>query len=121
MNPHFSRYPLTQLATAFACGICAATYLPTSFKFALIAGAMCSIGALLLVMRKRTRLAGTALSLAFLFAGETLALFETRAESRRTIRNYADDQSVTLTGVLDGPPEFARDRLYLSLRVERIN
>ena len=26
---------------------------------------------------------------------------------------------MTLTGVLDGPPEFARDRLYISLRVER--
>ena len=26
-----------------------------------------------------------------------------------------------LTGVLDGPPEFARDRVYLSLRVEKIS
>ena len=31
------------------------------------------------------------------------------------------DKSVTLTGVLDGPPEFARDRLYITLCVERID
>jgi competence protein ComEC len=121
MNPHFSQYPLAQLATVFACGICAATYLPTSFKFALVAGVVCSISSLLFLIRKRTTLAGVALLFAFFFAGETLALLEALAASRRTIRNYADDRSVTLTGVLDGPPEYARDKLYLSLRVERID
>jgi len=120
MNPHFSQSPLAQLATAFSCGICAATYLPTKSIFALCGSAVCSIVSLLLVIRKRTTPAGMALLLAFLFTGETLALLQVRAESRRTIRNYADGRSVTLTGVLDGPPEFARDRLYLSLRVERI-
>jgi len=62
-------------------------------------------------------MAAVALLLAFFFGGETLALLQARDENRRTIRNLADDQTVTLTGVLDGPPEFARDRLYLSLSV----
>ena len=120
MNPHFSQYPLAQLAIAFACGICTATYLPARSTVALVAGALCSIVSLLLLIRERRRVAGATLLLAFFFAGETLALLQVRAESRRSIRNYADDRSVTLTGVLDGPPEFAHDRVYLSLRVERV-
>jgi competence protein ComEC len=122
MSPHrslFSQYPLVQLATAFSCGICAAAYWPARLMCVLVAGAVCSIVSLL--WRKRTRRAGVALLLAFFFAGETLALLEARNESRRTIRDLADDGSVTLTGVLDGPPEFARDRLYLSLSVSETN
>ncbi len=52
--------------------------------------------------------------MALFFAGDTLALLEKRKPQSSVI----EGQLLTLTGVLDGPPEFARDRLYLSVQVE---
>jgi competence protein ComEC len=123
MNPHrslFSRHPLFQLALAFSAGICAANYLPTRQVFALIACAVCTVLSILCVFKTRTLLAGALLLVAFFFAGQTLAVIETQTERRSIVSNLTDDGPLTLTGVLDGPLEFARDRLYLSLRVERI-
>ena len=60
------------------------------------------------------------LLLAMFCAGVALALLERRADESSELKRFVD-KSVTLTGVLDGPPEFARDRLYLSLRVERVD
>ncbi len=119
MNPHrslFSQHPLVQLAAAFALGICAASYIPTKLVFSLVACAMCSVLSLLVVLKKRVRLAGIAMLLALFFAGETLALLQERTKSQSSL---IDGESLTLTGVLDGPPEFARDRLYLSVQVEQ--
>ncbi len=119
MNPHrslFSQHPLAQLAVAFSIGICAADYLPTKLAFSLVACALCSVLTLIAVFKRRVRLAGRALLLAFLFAGQTIALLERPPESQPSL---IDGQSLVLTGVLDGPPEFARDRLYLSLQVEQ--
>src|ERR1051325_8358056 len=112
MNPHrslFSQHPLAQLAVAFSFGICAANYLPTKLGFSLVACAVCSAVALTAVLKTRLSLAGVAVLLAFLFAGQTIALLERRSES---LSNLVDGELLTLTGVLDGPPEFARDRLY---------
>jgi competence protein ComEC len=122
MTPHrnlFSQHPLAQLAVALSAGICAASYLPARFMFAAIACAVCSILASVLVFRRRVSLAGIMLLLAFFFAGETLAMIELRAGTSRAITDFVD-KPVTLTGVLDGPPEYARDRVHLSLRVEAI-
>ena len=58
------------------------------------------------------------------FVGVVLALLERRRDESGELKrfvNQAGNRSVTLTGVLDGPPEFARDRVYLSLSVERID
>ena len=119
MNPHrslFSQHPLAQIAVAFSSGICGASYLPAKLGFSLIACAVCSVSALVGVLKKRVHWAGFVLLLAFFFAGQTIALLERRSESQSSVTN--GKSSLTLTGVLDGPPEFARDRVYLSLRVE---
>lgn len=127
MNPHrslFSQHPLTQLAVAFSAGICAANYLPAKLPISLFACAVCPVLTLVFVLKKRHSPAGVALLLSFFFAGEALALIEARDEPQRSITRLLDinrGKSWILTGVLDGPPEFARDRLYLSLRVERIS
>src|ERR1044071_9804317 len=116
MNPHrslFSQYPLFQLASAFSFGICAANYLPTKLGFSLSACAVCSILALIVLLKMGVRMAGCVLLLAFFFARRTIALLERRSVS------HIDGELLTLTGVLDGPPEFARDRVYLSVRVEQ--
>ena len=114
MNRHRSQYPLAQLATAFALGICAAGYFPTKLQFSLTACAVCSLLSLILVLKRQVSLSGLALLLALFFAGDTLALLEERKPQRSVI----EGELLTLTGVLDGPPEFARDRLYLSVQVE---
>ncbi|HET6855331.1 MAG TPA: hypothetical protein VFH46_23735, partial [Pyrinomonadaceae bacterium] len=119
MNPHrtlFSQHPLFQLAVAFALGISAASYLPAKFGFSLATCAVCSVVSMVLTLRQRVRSAGLALLMALFFAGETLALLEARTMPQTS---FIEGESLTLTGVLDGPVEFARDRLYLSLRVEQ--
>ena len=121
MNPHrslFSQHPLTQLAVAFAAGICAANYL--SLGLVLVVGVVCSALAAGLVLKRRVRLAGLMLLSAMFCAGVVLARLERRVDESSELKRFVD-QSVTVTGVLDGPPVFARDRLYLSLRVERVD
>ncbi|HKG79207.1 MAG TPA: DUF4131 domain-containing protein, partial [Pyrinomonadaceae bacterium] len=118
MNPHlslFSQHPLAQLAVAFSLGICAANYLPTKLGLSLVACAVCSVITFILVLKKRVWLAGVSLLVALFFAGETLALLEKHPEPQSS---SIDGEFVVLTGVLDGPPEFARDRLYLSVQTE---
>ncbi len=125
MNPHrslFSQYPLVQLAVAFSAGICAANYLPIKLGYSLSACAIWS-ATLLFLLRKRVQLAGVALMFAMLLAGMALAELEWRSDNSSQIRGLVEqsgDEPRTLIGWLDGPPEFARDRVYLSLRVENV-
>jgi competence protein ComEC len=112
MNPH----PLFQLAVVFALGICAASYFPIKLSFSLMACALCSVFSLLFVLKKPLWLASLTLLTAFFFAGETLALLEARTKPHS---NFIEGEPTTLTGVLDSPPEFARDRVYLSMQVEQ--
>jgi competence protein ComEC len=118
MRPHrslFSQHPLAQLAVAFAAGICVANCL--QIKLSVSVGVVCSVVALVLLLKKRLQIAGFMLLAAFFFSGAVLARLEQRSNSSSAIRNLVE-QPCTLTGWLDGPPEFARDRVYLSLRVE---
>ena len=120
MNPH----PLTHLAVALCAGICAANYLPTRIAFSIIAGLVCSIVSLVFVVKKKLWIAGAGLLLAMFFAGQVLAVLERRSEQTSDVKRLLENstgKTCVLTGVLDGPPEFARDRVYLSLRVEKIS
>ncbi len=121
MSPHkslFSQHPLFQFALAFAAGICAAGYLSTTS--AVVACALCTAAGVVSLLKARQGMAGAALLVAFFFVGQTLAVLE-----KRVVSTFVTDELIgrplLLTGVLDGPPESARDRVYLSLRVERIN
>jgi len=126
MSPHrslFSQHPLAQLAVAFSAGVCGAEYLAVGLVFSLVLGAGCSVLALVFVVKKRTLVAGGLLLGALFFAGAMLAVLEKRAEQGSDIEKLLDDhegERLKLTGVLDGPPEFARDKIYLSLRVEQV-
>ena len=123
MKPHrslFSQHPLTQLAVAFAVGVCASYYFSWRLGIALVIGAVCSILAAILALKKRVRAAGVMLLTVMFCAGVALALLERRVDESSELKKFVD-KPVTLTGVLDGPPEFARDRVYLSIRVERVD
>lgn len=118
MHPHrslFSQHPLAQLAVAFAAGVYVANSFP--IKLSVSIGVACSVLALTFLLKKRLRLGGIILLVAVFFTGVVLAELERRSNSSSGIRNLLE-QPITLTGWLDGPPEFARDRVYLSLRVE---
>src|SRR4030095_15998589 len=127
MNPHrslFSQYPLAQLAAAFATGVCAANYLPNRLALLVIAGGVCSSVAVIFVVKKKIAAAGVVLLTALFFAGAVLAVLERRPEEASDVKRAlegSDGKTWVLTGVLDGPPEFARDRVYLSLRVARVS
>ncbi|HEX6717243.1 MAG TPA: DNA internalization-related competence protein ComEC/Rec2 [Pyrinomonadaceae bacterium] len=126
MRPHrnlFSQYPLLQLAIAFSAGICAANLLSISLKFSFLAGVACSVVTLILVARKHVPLAGLTFLLATFFTGVILAGLERHTNESHVVRRLVEQsegEAFTLEGWLDGPPEFARDRLYLSLHVERM-
>ena len=111
MNPHknlFSQYPLVQLAIPFCLGICACSYVPAP----VVCGVICSIAALAALVKDRLRFAGWVLLVAMFFAGAALAV-----QQRPPL--LLEPGTSVLTGVLDGPPEFARDRIYLRLRIEQ--
>ena len=123
MNPHrasLSRQPLAQLAIAFSLGICVANYFPYRLLAWLIAGGVCSAAVLAATLMNRLSLAGAALLLATGFAGATLAVQEGSDLPRDRLQDYLG-QTVILTGVVSGPVEAGRDRLYLTLDVERLD
>jgi len=71
-------------------------------------GAICSIAAVTALVTGRLKVAGSALLAAMFFVG---------AIPQRSPVLLASGTMV-LTGVLDGPPEFAREKTYLTLRTE---
>ncbi len=81
------------------------------------AGVVCSVAAVGFLLKRRFKICGIALLAAIFFVGVVLADLERRADNQSGIRNLVE-QPITLSGWLDGPPEGARDRVYLSLRVE---
>lgn len=123
MNPHrasLSRQPLAQLAVAFSAGILAANYFPTLLLPLLIAGGVCTVASLIAVLSRRLLLAGVALLLATALAGAASRVQEQRYKPSDDFRQLIGRQ-VVLTGVLSGPIEFGRDRMYLTLEVERLD
>jgi competence protein ComEC len=125
MRPHsnlFTHHPLIHLAVALSAGICAATLFVINLSFWLFAGVICSSLALIFIV-KRLPLSAAMLLSAMFFAGAVLAELERRTDESRELRSLVEQsegEPFTLTGWLDGPPELARDRVYLSLRVENV-
>ena len=123
MNPHrasFSRQPLAQLAVVFSAGICIANYLPPRLLPWLIAGGVCSALAIAALLNGRLTVAGLALLVAAGCAGATLTVQERRVQRGSGLAEFAGRQ-VVITGVVRGPIEPARDRLYLTLGAERVH
>jgi competence protein ComEC len=123
MNPHqasLSRHPLAEIVVAFAAGVCAANYFSTRLFVLWIAGGVCAAGAIVALVKRRLLFAGVSLLLAVSVAGAVLAVQERKDDSGNELRQFAGKQ-VIVTGVLVGPPEVGRDRLYLTLNVERLD
>ena len=124
-TPHrnlFSHYPLFQLALAFSAGVFSANTVHLKLEIPIMLAATCSFLAVLTLFARRLSIAGMGLLSAFLFTGAVLCTVEKSASHSGTLKELVSgDQQVTLTGVLDQPLNFASDRAYLLLRVERLN
>lgn len=124
MRPHsnlFPHYPLVHVGVALSAGICTSHYY--SLKLSIIGGTLCAALTFTLFIKQRLQPAGLALLAAIFFTGSVLTDLERRAGESSELKNLIDQSggaSLTLTGWLDGPPEFARDRVYLSLLVENV-
>src|SRR6185503_11273698 len=72
-------------------------------------------------------LCGVSMLLAFTFAGACLFQIEGSATHESSVKELLNrdiinaETSTILTGTLNGPPEFANDRLYLVVDVEEIS
>src|SRR6185295_888461 len=120
MNPYrasLSRQPLAQLAVAFSAGILAANYFNIGSGAWSIVGAVCTAATLVLVIRQRLRVASLALLLATTCAGATFEIQQQRNKRHDGLRPFLGQQ-VILTGILHGPIDVGRDRMYLTLNVE---
>lgn len=123
MNPHKasqSRHPLAQLAAAFSLGICAANYFPFQAGVLWIVGGVCTVVALVALVKRRLALTAVALLVAVSVAGAVLAVQERRNEKRSEFGQFAGRQ-VLVTGALSRPPDLGSDRFYLTLSVERLD
>jgi len=116
MNPHrslFSQHPLVQIAIPFCVGICVVEYgPPVRPVYLAIAGVFCSIVVLVALWKNWLAQAGCALLVSMFFVGAVLAARQQQPQP------ISDGQTLVLTGVLDAAPEYARDRVYLRLKVE---
>jgi competence protein ComEC len=128
-NPHarlFSHYPLLQLALAYSAGVIVSSTFTFQIKWLLLVTGACSLCVVASLALRKPRLCGVALLLAFMFAGATLCAVERNRTHEGSLKQLltqdviVDSQSVKLTGVLLGPAEFGRDRVYLTLRVEEV-
>jgi competence protein ComEC len=118
--------PLAQLAAAFAGGVLAGRYTGISVWTSILLAAICSLVALAALIRGSKPFAASFVTIAFLFSGATLASLEKQNIATDRLKRLLDEGSIAvgepveITGVLEREPEVARQRLYLTLRVERI-
>ena len=124
-NCRTNLFPLAQLGAAFCGGILLSnTELPLRF----LAGCalFSTVGCALLLLLRRATPATFLLFLAFVFAGSTLAVLESRPAGKDRVKRLLDERvikpgdPVEVTGVLQQNPEISWHALYFTIKVERI-
>ena len=122
-DPHsrlFSLYPLAQLASACLAGVVVSHSITIKLTLPITAFAVCSVVALALFARQKLKASGCTILSAMFFAGLSLAIIEQGTTPTDSLKRLLDggvldqQRQVLLMGVLDSPPEFARDRITLS-------
>ena len=129
-NPHdrlFSHHPLFQLSLAYMTGVVTASFVSTR---SFVSIAMCAMSSLLVLIsfaKRKYQCSGFFLLSSLFFAGLALSTIEKQSLPENSLRQLIetgcndDRQSVWLTGVLEQPPEWSRERVYLVLRLEEIS
>src|SRR5215470_10001800 len=128
-NPHnrlFSHHPLFQLSLAYVGGVVTANFVSTPSFVGIAMCATSSLLALVSFVKHKYQCAGALLLSSLFFAGLALSFFEKQSLPQNSLKQLLetgcidDRQSVLLTGVLEQPPEWSRERVYLVLRLEEI-
>ena len=127
--PHpqpFFAHPLAQLATAFAVGIVGAHFFAPPLTALLVLCALTSLLTVVCLLKQRACVATVFVTIAFMFAGASLAVIQNKSAASDQLKRLIDDGALAsgepneLTGVLARQPELAPASLYLTLRVEKL-
>lgn len=134
-------YPLALLASAFALGILAPTFLSNSSLFStrsmgssqsnslwlsIFGGALVSASSVAALLKNKLRLATSLVLFAAVFLGSALAIVEKANIPHDQLKRLLDEgtiktgEPVELKGVLEQEPELAPERLFLRLRVRQV-
>jgi competence protein ComEC len=126
--PHaqpFVAHPFAQLAIAFAFGILGTKATPVPLMVLLITGGLCTLFAVVALLKHRLLAASVFTTVAFALAGACLAIIEKQEVRPDRLKVLIDQgviaagEPIELIGVLERPPESAPASLYLVLRVEQ--
>jgi competence protein ComEC len=126
-NRLFSHHPLFQLSLAYVAGVVTASLVSTRSFVAIAMCAMSSLLVLVSFVKRKYQCAGFILLSSLFFDGLALSVIEKQSLPQNSLKQLLetgcidDRQSVLLTGVLEQPPEFSRERVYLVLRLEEIS
>ncbi|HLA09425.1 MAG TPA: ComEC/Rec2 family competence protein [Pyrinomonadaceae bacterium] len=117
-------HPLLQLSVAFASGILFANISRPSLSPLLIAAVVATAAGILL--QKIPWISTVVVTLSFFLLGATYHALEKKGVGRdRVTRLFSDrkilpDEPVQLTGMIDGPPAFGPELLFLDLQIQSI-
>src|SRR5262250_2354972 len=125
-NPHnrvFSHAPVFQLSLAYVGGVVTANVVSAPSFVGIAMCAMSSLLVLVSFVKHKYQGAGALLLSSLFFAGLALSFIEKQSLPQNSLKQLLetgcidDRQSVLLTGVLEQPPEWSRERVYLVLRL----
>lgn len=123
-KPHrqFSLYPLVQLAVALATGIFLADKLNSKPNVWVICGVAFALAAVLSAYAN-SRQTGLVILIATFFAGGSLASLDLNRSQEGTLKSLLDHSKIVahVTATLEQQPEYAFDRMFLTLRVESVS
>jgi competence protein ComEC len=120
------RVPLAPIALSFAGGILFAKYCSLNLKLTILFALLFGGTSLALFWFKRTALASSSILLAALFLGSAFSVFEIEGRPANSIKRLLESEEISsgrtleLSGVINRPPEYAPDAIYLTVRVETI-
>lgn len=129
----FTANPLVLLAGAFTCGVFGGLYLAVPISHSISTTGLLSLLAATSLLKRKTRLATTLITLTMLLVGFVLASIEKNYVPANQLKRVLTERSgivgegtiavgdpVEVTGVLQRDPELAQGRLYMFLKVQEL-
>ena len=125
-RPSAFMFPLALLAAFFAVGVLIGLRLNVSPTVIVSLTSGCGLLSAVALLRRKSQIAVTLITLSFLLAGIMLALLEMESRPRGSVKQLIQSETirvgepVEITGVLQREPEIAPGRHHLNLQVERV-
>ena len=124
-QPLFAQAPLAQLATAFAIGILVAHYIRMPHAAIVFCGVLLSAMAFVALVKQCHRTSGILLIAAVFMTGTIVETQDQQLIPPNQLKYFLDKhqlgaKEVEITGVIDGAPDFAFQRAFVTLNVEQL-